>query len=83
MSWHKITLNNAHCFIHYHTAQNFGKFGAVRKLVETILATDHTNNSYLQNLADKTLADCLLSSKSAKVFSRQSFVLYGNLLTNG
>ena len=34
----------------YRTAQNFGKFGTVRKLVEKILAADHTNNGSLFEL---------------------------------
>ena len=41
----------------YRTAQSFGGFRIARKLVEKILATDHTNNSSLIEL-DKTLADC-------------------------
>ena len=34
----------------YHTAQHFGEFGTARKLVEKILAADHTNNSSLLEL---------------------------------
>ena len=42
-----------------YTAQNFGGFGAARKLVEKILAADHTNNSSLLELTTfGTLADC-------------------------
>ena len=61
--------------------QNFGGFRTARKLVEKILTADHTNNSSLfeslQHLADKTLVDCELSAKPAKVLSHQIFVLYG------
>ena len=42
-----------------YTAQNFGEFGTARKLVEKILAADHTNNSSLLELTTfGTLADC-------------------------
>ena len=35
---------------HYCMAQNLGRFGTARKLVEKILAADHTKNSSLFEL---------------------------------
>ena len=41
-----------------------------------------TKSWWNKRLADKTLADLLSTAKSAKVFSHQCFVLYGNLIWN-
>ena len=68
----------------YRIAQNFSGIGTARKLVEKMLAFGRGKaHSILELtrshnvLADKTLADWQYTAKSTKVFSRQSFVLYG------